>query len=113
MKIEFESSKHEKLVNNIEALRKKFNKTRGVDTAIDIIEALNILNAAESMVDIPNSFRPHPLQGSFKGCFAIDVDKKNRIIFKPNHPNDINFRIDNYSSIKNIIIIEIYKDYHK
>jgi len=113
MKIEFQSSKHERLVNSIDDLRKKFNKTRGIDTALDIIESLNILSAAESLADIPNCFRPHPLQGSYKGCFAIDVDKKNRIIFKPNHPNDMNFRIDNYSSIKNIIVIELYKDYHK
>ncbi len=50
--------------------------------------------------------------GSLKGCFAVDVDKVNRIIFKPNHEGDPEYRIDNYKSIKNITIIEIFKDYH-
>jgi len=112
MEIEFESEKHEKLVNDHEALSKRYNKKKGVDSASDILATLNVLKAANTLADVPPSYRPHPLKGEYKGAFAVDVDKVNRVIFKPNHAGDPDFRIDNPKSIKKITVIEIFKDYH-
>ncbi len=113
MNIDFDNPKHEKLVNDYEALRKHYNKKKGVDSASDILATLDVLTAADTLADVPPSYRPHPLKASYKGHFAVDVDKVHRVIFKPNHDGDPGFRIDNYKSIKNIVIIEIFENYHK
>jgi mRNA-degrading endonuclease YafQ of YafQ-DinJ toxin-antitoxin module len=113
MNIEFDNPNHEKLVNDYEALKKRYNKVKGVDSASNIIAVLDVLFAANTLADVPPGYRPHPLTGTYKGCFAVDVDKVNRVIFRPNHERDSNYRIDNYKTIKNISIIEIFKNYHK
>ncbi|MHB8871889.1 MAG: killer suppression protein HigA [Candidatus Doudnabacteria bacterium] len=112
MNIDFDNPKHERLVNDYEALSKRYNKKKGVDSASDILTTLDVLKAAITLADIPPSYRPHPLKGSYKGHFAVDVDKVHRVIFRPNHDGDSDYRIDNYKSIKNILIIEIFEDYH-
>lgn len=111
MDIRFAKNKDEKLVNDFNLLAKKYNK-RNENIANEIIISLNILKAAPTLADIPHFFRPHPLKGEYKGCFAIDVTKKHRLIFEPDHENDPNFRIDNYKTISKITILELYKDYH-
>ncbi len=111
MRIVFDNPKHEALVNDYNALCKRYNK-KGIDYATDILNTLNILISADALSDVPHSYRPHPLKGEYKGCFAVDVDNKYRIIFKPNHDGDPNFRIDNYKSITFILIIEIFINYH-
>ncbi|PKN52849.1 MAG: hypothetical protein CVU55_06410 [Deltaproteobacteria bacterium HGW-Deltaproteobacteria-13] len=111
MNLDFDNLKHETLLNNYEALCRKFNK-KGFDFAKDIIATIDILIAADTLFDVPRSFRPHPLKGKYKGYFAVDVTDKHRVIFRPNHDGDPEFRIDNYKTIKSIIIIEIFKDYH-
>ncbi len=111
MKIDFDNPKHESLANDYKALVKKYNK-KGLSNADDILAAIEVLRSANSMFDIPRSYRPHPLKGEYKGCFAIDVTKTYRLICKPNHDGDPNFRIDNYKTITTIVIIEIFKDYH-
>jgi len=111
MKICFNNPKHEALVNNYGALCKRFNK-KGIDCATDILDTINVLSSADALSDVPHSYRPHPLKGEYKGYFAVDVDNTHRVIFKPNHDGDPNFRIDNFKSIKMISIIEIFKDYH-
>ena len=111
MQIEFENSKHEDLANDFEALSKKFDR-RGQKNAQEILATLAVLRAAESLADVPRTYRPHPLKAGYKGFFAVDVTKTERIIFKPNHDGDSNFRIDNYKTISSIKIVEIFKDYH-
>jgi mRNA-degrading endonuclease YafQ of YafQ-DinJ toxin-antitoxin module len=111
MNISFENPKHERLANDFEALSKKYDK-KGQKAAGEIIATLDALKIADSLFDLPPVLRPHPLKVEYKGCFAVDVTRTHRIIFKPNHPNDPNYRIDNPKTIKSIIIIEIYKDYH-
>jgi mRNA-degrading endonuclease YafQ of YafQ-DinJ toxin-antitoxin module len=112
MNIDFDNPRHEKLANDYEALNKRYNKKKGVDSASDILTTLDLLKAAITLADVPPSYRSHPLKGPYKGCFAVDVDKVHRVIFKPNHDGDSDYRIDKYQSIKNILIIEIFKDYH-
>lgn len=112
MKIDFDNPKHEALVNNFDALCKRYNK-KGIDYATEILDTINALIAADSLFDVPRMpYRPHPLSADYKGYFGVDVTNKHRVIFRPNHDGDLNFRIDNYKSIKAIIIIEILKDYH-
>ncbi|MBI4225202.1 MAG: killer suppression protein HigA [Candidatus Sungbacteria bacterium] len=111
MKLEFDNPKHEILINNYDALFKKFRK-KGEQIADDLLAVIEVLRAADCLFDVPKSYRPHPLKAEYKGYFAVDVDDKNRIIFRPNHNSDPNFRIDNYKTITSIKIIEIFKDYH-
>lgn len=110
MKIDFDNPRHETLVNDIDALLRKFDRRRKVSE--DIIAAIEVLRAANSLFDVPRAYRPHPLQHEYKGCFAVDVTKTHRVIFKPNHDGDPDFRIDNYKTITSVIILEIFKDYH-
>ena len=111
MKITFDNPKHESLVNDYDALCRRYNK-KGGDYAKEIIYTINALYAANSSFDLSHTYHPHPLQREYKGCFAVNVTKTHRIIFKPNHVGNPNFRIDNPKSIKEIIILEIFTDYH-
>ncbi|MEQ1935002.1 MAG: hypothetical protein ABL962_14175 [Fimbriimonadaceae bacterium] len=111
MQIEFDNPKHEDLVNDFGALSKKFDRG-GEKNADDILAALEVLRSAETLADVPRSYRPHPLKAGYKGFFAIEVTKTHRNIFKPNHDGDPNFRIDNYKTIHSITVVEIFKDYH-
>jgi mRNA-degrading endonuclease YafQ of YafQ-DinJ toxin-antitoxin module len=95
MILAFDNPKHERLVNDCEALSKRYNKKRGIYSASDILKALSVLQAANTLAEVPPSYRPHPLKGMYKGCFAVDVDKVHRIIFRPNHDGDPAFRMDN------------------
>lgn len=112
MKIDFATAKLEAIANDYAKLSKLCKKQRAHCTADDILDVLNDLQAADSMADIPPALRPHPLQGSLKGKFAVDVSKTHRIIFRPNHDDDPSFRIDNRNTIKRIVIEELCKDYH-
>ena len=91
MNLEFDNPKHEKLVNDFDALKKRYNKKKGTDCASHILETLNVLQAAPALADVPPSFRPHPLKAEHKGAFAVDVDDKHRIIFKPKRDGGPNF----------------------
>jgi mRNA-degrading endonuclease YafQ of YafQ-DinJ toxin-antitoxin module len=112
MNISFDNPKHETLLNDHAKLCKKYNK-KGIDVADDILGTIDVLVAANTLSDVPNSYRPHPLRAKYKGCFAADVTKTHRVIFKPNHDGDPNFRIDNYKTIESIKIIEIFTNYHE
>lgn len=112
MNLGFDNPKHEASVNDFAALSKRFDRGGRSSNADDILAALEVLRAAESLADVPRSYRPHPLKAEYKGFFAIDVTKTHRIIFKPNHDGDPDFRIDNYKTINSVTILEIFKDYH-
>ena len=111
MNISFDDPKHEGLVNDFDALSRRYNK-KGQRNAEEIIATLDVLRAANSLFEVPPSYRPHPLKAEYKGHFAVDVTNKHRVIFKPDHKDDPNFRIDNYKSITAVMIVEIFVDYH-
>lgn len=111
MKIAFDNPKHEELVNDFDALSKKYDRG-SKKVAVDILATVDVLRAADSLFDVPRAYRPHPLKAEYKGFFGVDVTKTHRNIFKPDHDGDPNFRIDNYKTITSIVIVEIYKDYH-
>lgn len=111
MKIRFDDPKHEELANDFEALAKKYDK-KGQKNAEEIIATIDALRAADTLFDVPPSYRPHPLKAAYKGSFAVDVTNTHRVIFKPDHKDDPGFRIDNYKSITAILICEIFLNYH-
>jgi proteic killer suppression protein len=113
MNIRFATDKLEKTANDFAMLDKLCCKQKAHCTADDILERLNVLDAALSMADIPSTLRPHPLQGSLKGSFAVNVSNTHRIIFRPDHEDDPDFRIDNRNTIKRIVVEELCIDYHK
>ncbi len=113
MNIRFATNKLEQIANDSAKLDKLCRKQNAHCTADDILEQLNILDAALSMGDIPSTLRPHPLKGSLKGSFAINVSNTHRIIFRPDHEDDSDFRIDNRNTIKRIVVEELCVDYHK
>lgn len=114
MDLQFENPKHESLLNDYDALRKEYKKDQ-YDPSFDILKAIEVLRAADSLFDIPPAYRPHELgrEYEYHGCFGIDVNDTHRVIFKPIHTGDKNFNINNYNTIKSVSIKEIYKDYHK
>ena len=111
MDVGFEILKHETLINDYAALSKKYDK-KSQNNADDILATVEALYAAPTLHDVPRSLRPHPLQGTYKGCFAVDVTDTHRVIFRPDESTNPDYRIDNYKSITRITILEIFTDYH-
>lgn len=112
MIISFATARLQKLANDSVALAKHVAKQNAHCTADDILSVLDSLWAADSSFDLPPSLRPHPLKGNLKGHFAVNVSKTHRIIFRPDHDGDTEFRIDNHKTIKRIEITAICVDYH-
>jgi len=112
MLLSFATPKLQKLANDSIALTKHVAKQKAHCTADDVLSVLNELMAADSSFDLPPSLRPHPLKGNLKGYFAVDVSDTHRIIFRPDHDGDTEFRIDNFKTIKRIEISGICVDYH-
>lgn len=79
MEINFKTNKLSKLCSN----PSKLVKEHGKRCADSIITALMEMLDAPSMADLPPNRRPHPLTGNFKGCYALDVSKAKRIVFRP------------------------------
>ncbi|MDR1320415.1 MAG: hypothetical protein LBK56_03170 [Gracilibacteraceae bacterium] len=124
MLIDFASKKLEDMANGEEdgAYSKlaKHIKNKSPVTIEDVVSAIDVLAAAPSCGDIPARYNPHPLDGKLKGSFAVDIltgrggRGKYRVIFRSNHgSDDPEFRIDNYKSIRKIVIEGICVDYHK
>lgn len=102
MEIEYEKPRHERLANDFNALGRKYGSL-----AEDIIAAMDVLRAANTLADVPGSYRPHPLKGKAKGLFTINVDDVHRVVFRPNFNVGCNVRIDTPKSISGIIIADI------
>ncbi len=87
----------------------------------DVMRTLDKLAAAPSCFDLPPSIHPHPLDGNMKGCFAVDIKVKGgggrgkyRMVFEPVQVDgDPELRLDNYKTIKSIVIKELCIDYHR
>lgn len=113
MIISFATLKQEQLANDYDKLVKFVTKRKAHCTADDVLATLDSLVAADSSFDLPHNLHPHSLKGNYKGCFGVWVSKQDRIIFRPDHKDDSEFRIDNPKAIKRIIIVELCIDYHK
>jgi len=104
MKIYFKSNKHAKLVNDNKQLIRKY----GQQQANSIHEVLKELDAADCLADIPSSLRPHPLEPKSEGKFALDLKHPFRIIVQAYG----SFTLSDYSTIKEIEVIDVRIDYH-
>ena len=104
MKIYFKSNKHAKLVNDNKQLIRKYDKRQ----AECIQGVLKELVAADCLLDIPVSLRPHPLEPRSDGRFALDLKYPFRVIVQAYG----SFTLSDYSTIKEVIVIYICVDYH-
>src|SRR5689334_15595727 len=76
MTINFENPKHEALANDHAKLSKWATK-KTTASGDQILTTLNVLEAAPSLYDIPSiPWHPHPLEGKYKGCFAVWIKSK-------------------------------------
>ncbi len=112
MTVSFDNPKHEELANDYEKLTKWCAK-KTTASADEVLATLDYLLAAPSLQDLPHVLHPHPLAAEYKGCFGAWVNKKERIIFRPDPDQDPPAIIYNYKTVKSIQIVEICKDYHK
>jgi hypothetical protein len=118
MVIGFATLKIEKAVNDASSddmleIDRIIRRKKAPCTSEEIIETLDALAAAETLYDLPTApFHPHPLSGDKKGMFSVWINKKTRIIFRPDHAEDSAFRIDNPKTIKRIVVEELCIDYH-
>ncbi len=118
MKVSFATEKIEAAVNSATAddatgLERIIRRKKAPCTTDEIFETLDALDAAPSLYDLPTiPFHPHPLKGSSKGSFSVWINKQTRIIFRPDYDDASEFRIDNYKTIKRIVVDELCIDYH-
>jgi len=103
MKVHIESNKHAKLLNDYRQLIRKY----GQQQAGCIQEVLEILSAADCLLDIPKSLRPHPLEPKSDKLFAFDLKHPFRFIVKASG----SFTLSDYSTIKEVLFVDI-KNYH-
>lgn len=106
MKISIGNSKLNRQLEDEKSLQKAFGNLAEI-----IYMRLQYLAAAENLADVSHlpPINRHLLKGNYKGCFAISVDKKYRIIFKPKGvPEET---VTNLANIKEICIIAI-ENYH-
>lgn len=105
--------KSKQLQNMCEApcFSKELVKRYGVDVAKKLPQKIQELKSFEVLSDVPTNppFRRHKLTGNRNGCFAIDITKQYRLIFKVT--NDDTIIIEELNKIKEIMIVEISKHY--
>lgn len=104
MEIYFKSNKHAKLVKDNKQLVRKYDQRQ----AECIQGVLKDLAAAECLMDIPTSLRPHPLEPKSDGRFALDLKHPFRMIVQAYG----SFTLSDYSTIKEVMVTDICVDYH-
>lgn len=115
MKIYYDNNSIEKLCNNYRYAQKKL----GRKVADKLHMALQFIDASVCFMDIKNMiiFRLHPLKGSRKGTYAIDLGKKTgfRLILIPVHPDGSKWSTEDdiivYNSTDTVVLLEVSKHY--
>ena len=108
MKLNYQNSKIQKLVSDNKKVVKRF----GIDVADKIYMRLQYLKSTSTLKDVSSDvpIKRHKLTGNYKNHFAIKVNDKLRIIFKPNSEFDNKeYRLE---EIDEINLVDI-KDYHE
>jgi len=100
MEIRFKDRKQEKDFQNTRNLTKKY----GSKMARKIMMRVNTIRYAKEIEDIPHTppERRHSLSGDYENCFAVDLNKNYRLIFRV---------IENENG-ENIAEIQEVIDYH-
>jgi len=80
MEVYYESARDEKLFNSEKRIRKTWP-----NLAEKIKNRIAALRAAETLNDVSTlpPLRCHLLTGDKTGCFAVNIDEKYRLVFKP------------------------------
>lgn len=110
MKILIADRKLSKIIDD----KKKLVKKYGADNAKLITMRFDQLKAMDNL-GLVLQFkigRCHPLTGSYKGCYALDLDHPDRLIIRP--VNDDNLDLSNIKNLLLIDTIEVVEvvDYH-
>ncbi len=114
MNIYFKNKKIEKLCNSEKEIKKRFN----AKIAEKLMERLQSLESAKSLAEIPSEppERRHVLKGADKGVISINLDEKQRLLFKPvpEECKDLYLHDGgyNYSNITSIEVCDI-RDTHE
>jgi plasmid maintenance system killer protein len=111
LEILFKSKKLEKILGS----RKDIVREWGEQNGRIIMKRLTELIAAENLSvisKIPGA-RPHPLSGSFKGMYAVDLKQPYRLIIQPFN-NPLPLKKDGGLDLEKVTIIKIMEvgDYH-
>jgi hypothetical protein len=104
MKVYFKSNRHAKLVNDNKQLIRKYGQRQ----AEDIQTVFKELDAVGCLSDIPSTLRPHPLEPKSEGKFALDLKHPFRVVVQAYG----GFTLSDYSTIKEIMVIDICVNYH-
>jgi len=109
MYIVFNSKKIKKVCENFELAKKK----HGEVVAKSLIKRLDQIKAFPELGDfiLSRLGHCHPLEGSRKGQFAVDLDKKKRLVFKPVIDEYTKVGELDFYKVKKVIVLEV-KNYH-
>ncbi|MEQ9247359.1 MAG: system killer suppression protein [Nitratireductor sp.] len=110
MDFDFASRKLGKQLSSDSEIQKAFG---GLARAIKL--RLAVLRAARTLAEVPRvpPERCHELKGNRSGCFAVNVSRNQRLIFRPDHdpvPRKADMGID--LQMVTAILIEGVEDYH-
>jgi len=111
MNVRFENPKHEELVGDYARLTNWCGK-RGRPSADDVLLTLDQIRAAETIEDVPNALRPHPLKGKLKGHFGVWITEKFRVVIRPDPQQDPPAQLGQRNTIKSVLVVELCTDYH-
>jgi len=115
MDIRFTDKKLEKISLD-ETMMLAHVKSKGVqDPAKAVFRiqlALTHIDAADTMHEIPEMFRPHPLVVDLYGHYGLDITKSHRMILRPDHDDQPDFKWENTRNITRVEITQLCFDYH-
>lgn len=104
MKLNYKTTKLEKLLCDAIALKKKF----GDQIADKIIQCIQELDAADTLDDVPQRLRPHPREPKHEEIFQVDILKhkhSTRLYFRPTGEYDIS----SYATVTSIEVTDVLK----
>lgn len=106
-------------IKNICMKESQARKALGAETAQVLFRCLRMFQTAESLKEINGkALRLHALKGDKKGCLAINLDKKNRLVLEPIVEERANLHDANVAAPANYPLIRIVEiqsigDYHR
>ncbi len=111
MEVSFETHQLDRLFHSESDLTRAYGKRR----AQSILARLNALRRFATLAQVPTTlpFRRHQLTGNRDEQYAVDIDRKNRLVFAPDH-DPIPRRADGGIAIDLVTAIVITEmiDYH-
>jgi len=92
-------------------------RTNGIENPVSVVPKIKLalwhLASADTMYDMPEYFRPHPLVTDLKGHYGMNVTRSHRLVVKPDHADEPEFNWENIKSIRRVVVTHLCNDYHK